>query len=102
MGPYAAAAAPDSDRLAAGRAWVRWGRAAAATGMLARVIGVALIPPDAKLENGEQHLLQVLRAHTGQLYTAALPGVLGAVLLAAFFAVLTRLNRPGEWRTHNR
>ena len=96
MGTYAGAAARDSERLAAGRAWVRWGVAAAVTGMLAWVIGVALIPPDAKLEKGEQHLVQVLRAHMGQGYAAALLTVLGAVLLAAFFAVLTRLVPEGS------
>jgi hypothetical protein len=91
MGTYAVAAAQDSDRLAADRAWIRWGVAAAVTGMLAWVITVALTPLDATLDKGEQHLVQVLRAHTGQLYAAGLLAVLGAVLLAAFFAVLTRL-----------
>jgi hypothetical protein len=38
----------------------------------------------------------VLRAHTGQLYAAGLLAVLGAVLLAAFFAVLTRLAPEGN------
>ena len=92
MGTYVGAAARDSERLAADRAWVRWGMAAAVTGMLAWLIAVALIPLDAKLDNGDQHLVQVLRAHTGQLYAAAL----GAVLLAAFFAVLTRLVPEGS------
>src|SRR5690242_20486579 len=69
--------------------------AAAVTGMLAWVLGVALIPLDAKLEKGEQHLVQVLRAHTGQFYAAALLAVPGAVLLVAFFAVLTRLVPEG-------
>ena len=96
MRTHAGAAAQDSDRLAADRAWVRWGMAAAVTGMLAWVIAVALIPPDAKLANGEQHLDQVLRAHTGQGYAAALLTVLGTVLLAAFFAVLTRLVPEGS------
>ena len=96
MGTYVGAAAQDSERLAADRAWVGWGVAAAATGMLAWVIGFALIPVDAKLEKGEQHLVQVLRAHTGQGYAAALLTVLGAVLLAAFFAVLTRLVPEGS------
>jgi hypothetical protein len=32
--------------------------------MLAWVAGVALIPLDAKLDKGNQHLAQVLRAHT--------------------------------------
>ena len=90
------AAARDSERLAADRAWAGWGMAAAVTGMLAWVIAVALIPLDAKLEKGEQHLVQVLRAHTGQLYAAALLALLGAVLLAAFFAVLTRLVPEGS------
>ncbi len=93
---YAGAAAQDSERLAADRTWVRWGIAAAVAGMLAWVLGVALIPPDAKLENGEQHLVQVLRAHMAQGYSAALLAVLGAVLVAAFFAVLTRLVPEGN------
>ena len=56
--------------LTADRAWVRWGVAAAVTGMLAWVVGVALIPLDAKLDKGSQHLAAVLRAHTAQLYVA--------------------------------
>ena len=88
METYAGAAAQDSERLAADRAWVRWGVAAAVTGMLAWLAGFALIPLDAKLDKGEQHLVQVLRAHTGELYAA--------VLLAAFFAVLTRLIPEGS------
>ena len=66
----------------------RLGVAAAVTGMPAWVISVALSPLDAKLDKGEQHLVQVLRAHTGELYAA--------VLLAAFFAVLTRLIPEGS------
>jgi hypothetical protein len=91
METYVGAAAQDSERLAADRAWVGWGVAAAVTGMLAWVIAVALIPLDAKLDKGDQHLVQVLRAHTDQLYVAARLAVLGAVLLAVFFVVLTRL-----------
>jgi hypothetical protein len=45
---------------------------------------------------GDQHLAQVLRAHTGQLYSAALLAVLGAVLLAGFFGALTRLVPEGQ------
>jgi hypothetical protein len=96
MRTYAGATAQDSDRLAAGRAWARGGMAAAVTGMLAWLAGFALIPLDAKLDHGEQPLAQVLRAHTGQLYVAGLLAVLGAVLLAAFFAVLTRLVPEGN------
>jgi hypothetical protein len=70
--------------------------AAAVTGMLAWLIAVALIPLDARLDNGDQQLAQVLAAHTSQLYAAALLAVLGAVLLAAFFAVLTRLVPEGH------
>ena len=98
METHTGSAVLGNGRLTADRAWVRWGVAGAATGMLAWVAGVALIPLDAKLEKGNQHLAQVLRAHTAQLYAAALLAVLGAVLLAGFFAVLTRLvpeGRPG-------
>jgi hypothetical protein len=57
--------------LTADRIWVRWGVTAAVTGMLAWVVAVALIPLDAKLDKGSQHLAAVLRAHTAQLYVAA-------------------------------
>jgi hypothetical protein len=95
MGMHTGAAVQGGERLAAGRAWVRWGVAAAVAGMLAWVVGVALIPLDAKLEKGDQHLAHVLQAHTGQLYAAALLAVVGAVLLVGFFAVLTRLVPEG-------
>jgi hypothetical protein len=90
MGRYTEAAAKDGVRLAADRAWVRWGVAAAVTGMLAWVVGMTLIPPDAKLDKGKQYLAQVLQAHTGQLDAAALLAVVAAVLLVAFVAMLTR------------
>lgn len=96
MGIHTGAALPSADRLATDRAWVRWGAAAAITGMLAWIIGVVLIPIDAKLEKGDQHLAQVLRTHTSQGYAAALLAILGAVLLAGFFAVLTRLVPEGH------
>ena len=92
----ASATVQGGERLDADRTWVRWGVAAAVAGMLAWVIGVALIPLDAKLEKGGQHLAQVLQAHAGQEYAAALLAVLGAVLLAAFFVVLTRLVPEGH------
>ena len=76
------------------RSWVRWG-SAAITGMVSWVVAVALIPLAIKLEKGNQHLAQVPRGHTAQLYAAALLAILGAVLLAAFFAVLTRLVPEG-------
>jgi hypothetical protein len=96
MGTSAGAAARDSDRRAAGRAWARWGTAAAVTGMSARVAGSALIPLDAKPDNAGQHLARVLRALTGQRDAAARLAVLGAVLLAAFVAALTRLVPEGN------
>lgn len=95
METHTRAAVQESRRLTADRTWVRWGVAAAVTGMLAWVVGVALIPLDAKLDKGAQHLAQVLGAHAGQLYTAALLAVLGAVLLVGFFVVLTRLVPEG-------
>jgi hypothetical protein len=98
MSTHTAPVVQDGEKLAADRAWVGWGVAAAVTGMLAWVIGFALIPIDAKLEKGDQHLAQVLRTHISQGYAAALLGILGAVLLAGFFVVLTRLvpeRRPG-------
>ena len=39
MGTYVGAAAQHSERLAADRAWVRWGVAAAVTGMLVSLAG---------------------------------------------------------------
>ena len=90
MGTYTEAAVKDGLRVAADRAWVRWGVAAAVTGMLAWVVGMTLIPPAAKLDDGKQHLAQVLQAHTGQLDAAALLAVVAGVLLVAFVAMLTR------------
>jgi hypothetical protein len=87
---------PAGTGLGSDRLFSRLGAAAAVTGMLAWVIGVAMIPSDAKLANGGQQLARVLRAHAGQLYAAALLAVLGAVLLAGFFAVLSSLVRPGQ------
>jgi hypothetical protein len=80
------------------RAFIRLGIAAAVTGMLAWTIGMALIPPGVKLDQGSQHLARVLQAHAAPLYAAALLAVWGAVLLAGFFAVLSCLvsrGRPG-------
>ena len=96
QGTQSGSALPGTGHQVTDRVWVRWGVAVAVTGMLAWVAGVALIPLDAKLEKGNQHLAEVLRAHSAQLYAAALLAVLGAVLLAGFFAVLTRLVPAGE------
>lgn len=84
MGTEIGSAVPGSERLTADRAWVRWGVGAAVTAMLAWVAGVALIRLNAKLDKGGQHLAQVLRTHSGQLYVAAPLAVVGAVLLAGF------------------
>jgi hypothetical protein len=64
--------------------------------MLSWVVAVALIPLDAKLENGDQGLTFTLASLATQLYVAALLAVLGGVLLVAFFGVLTRLVPQGE------
>jgi hypothetical protein len=77
-----------------GAAWTGWAVAAAVAGMVSWLVGVALIPPDARLEKGPVHLARVLRAHTAQLNAAALLAVLGAVLLAGFFAPRIRHGRP--------
>ena len=80
------------------RRLIRLGVAAAVCGMLAWIIGMALIPPQARLEQGSQHLAQVLQAHAAPLYAAALLAASGAALLAGFFAVLSCLvsrGRPG-------
>lgn len=92
-GPALAGTGLDNDRQL-----IRLGVAAAVSGMLAWMIGVALIPPQAKLEQGSQHLARVLQEHAISLYTAALLAVSGAALLAGFFAVLSCLvsrGRPG-------
>ena len=76
--------------------WARWGVGVALVGMLSWVVGVALIPLDAKLENGEQALAATLASVATQQYVAALLAVVGGVLLVAFFGVLTRLVPEGE------
>lgn len=84
--------------LRSDRAFIRVSVAAAVTGMLAWVVGVALVPLSAKLELGSQHLAEVIHAHAAQLYAAALLAVLGATLLVAFFAMLSYVvsrDRPG-------
>jgi hypothetical protein len=93
MGTYTGAAVHGRERLAADR--IRWGVGAEVTGMVSWVVGVALMPVDAKPDKGEQHLAAVLRSQTGQLYAAALLAVLGAVLLVAFVVVLTLLVPEG-------
>jgi hypothetical protein len=77
------------------RQWLRWGALAAIVGMVAWVVGVALIPLDAKLDKGERQLARVLADRAAQLYVAALLAVLGGVLLAAFFTALAHVtSRP--------
>ena len=92
MGAPARPPAPQgADGAAAERKLIHFGVAAAVTGMLSWITGVVLIPPTAKLEEGDAHLAGVLRAHSAQLYAAATLAVLGAVLLATFFSVLSCL-----------
>lgn len=78
------------------RRWARWGAWSAVVGMVSWVVGVALIPLDAKVENGDQALARTLASLPARLYLAAMLAVLGGVLLVAFFAVLTRLVPEGE------
>ena len=92
MGAPAQPPAPQgADSAAAERKLVHLGVAAAVTGMLCWITGIVLIPPAAKLDEGDAHLAEVLRAHSAQLYAAATLAVLGAVLLATFFCVLSCL-----------
>ena len=53
-------------------------------------------PTSAAARSTRESPARTARAHTGQLYAAALLAVLGAVLLAAFFVVLTRLVPEGS------
>jgi hypothetical protein len=76
--------------------WARWGVWAAVVGMVSWVIGVALIPLDAKVENGDRALTDTLATMPGRLYLAAMLAVAGGVLLVAFFAALIRLVPEGE------
>lgn len=75
--------------------WARWGRRAAFLGMASWVVGVALIPLEAKLENGAEALTLTLSGNSARLYLASLLAILGGVLLVAFFATLTRLIPEG-------
>lgn len=60
-------------------------------GMVAWVVGVAMIPLDAKLEKGDAHLTATLAGAATRLYVAGLLAVLGGVLLVAFFVMLRGL-----------
>ena len=89
-----ASSAPAADQLR----WARWGAAAGVVGMLAWMVGTALIPLQAKLENGDRRLATLLNENASRLYVAALLAVAGGVFLVGLFAVLTRLapqGRPG-------
>jgi hypothetical protein len=76
--------------------WARSGVWSAYVGMVSWVVGVALIPLDAKVENGDRALTDTLASMSGRLYVAAMLAVVGGALLVAFFAVLTRLVPEGE------
>lgn len=60
-------------------------------GMITWAVGVALIPLDAKLENGQERLTATLAGVAPRLYLAGLLAVLGGVLLVVFFVMLCRL-----------
>jgi hypothetical protein len=76
--------------------WARWGAWSACVGMVSWVVGVALIPLDAKVENGDRALMGTLASMSTRLYVAAMLAVVGGALLVTFFAVLTRLVPEGE------
>ena len=78
------------------RRWARWGVWSAVLGMVSWVVAVALIPLDAKAENGDRGIADTLASTPGRLYLAAMLAVVGGVLLVGFFAVLTRLVPEGE------
>jgi hypothetical protein len=81
----------------------RWAAVAGVGGMVAWVIGLALIATDAEIGDGDARLVAVLRDHSGRPYAAALLAVLGALPLVAFFAAFTRLvpeGRPGWGLRH--
>ena len=73
------------------RSWVRSGVAAALVGMACWIIGLALIPVDARLQNGEEQLADLLRSDATRLYLAAGLAALGAVLLVVFSVALTQV-----------
>ena len=75
------------------RSWVRSGVVAALLGMACWIIGLALIPVDAQLQNGEEQLADLLRSDATRLYLAMMdyynwannPGVRNI-----------QINRPGQ------
>lgn len=69
----------------------RWGCWAGLAGMASWVVGVALIPLDAKLEKGDEHLAATLAGVAPRLYLAGMLAVLGGGLLVAFFAMVRGL-----------
>src|SRR4029077_2212215 len=73
------------------RSWVRSGVVAALLGMACWIIGLALIPVDAQLQNGEEQLADLLRSDATRLYLAAGLAALGAVLLVVFSVALTQV-----------
>jgi hypothetical protein len=115
MGTYAGAAAQDSERLAADRAWVRWGTAAALTGMLAWLAGFALIllpggqpgQPISAFQLTER--LRQLGIRSGQARSAALfqlatdlPATVLARLLGIHITVAAAWQRAsaGDWAAY--
>ena len=63
QGTHSGLALPGTGSQVTGRAWVRWAVTASVTGMLSWVAGVALVPLNARLQERNQHLAQVRRAH---------------------------------------
>jgi multidrug efflux pump subunit AcrB len=63
QGTHSGLALPGTGSQVTGRAWGRWAVTASVTGMLSWVAGVALVPLNARLQERNQHLTQVRRAH---------------------------------------
>lgn len=78
------------------RSWVRYGVVAAVVGMACWVLGIALIPLDAQLQRGDEHLAGLLSTHPVRLYVAADLAVMGGVLLVAFLVALTQIVPDGQ------
>lgn len=73
----------------------RWGAIAGAAGMISWIVGVALIPLDAKLDSSGIALTAILASNAPRLYLAALLAVTGGVLLTTLLVALSRLVSEG-------
>ena len=63
QGTHSGLALPGTGSQVTGRARIRWAVTASVTGMPSWVAGMALVPLNARLQERNQHLAQVRRAH---------------------------------------